>query len=210
MKTFVLQNLRQQGRLGRIMLLGLVALWLTGCASGSVVCREPVSQFPDYVIGAGDSLQIFVWRSPDLTTTVPVRPDGKISIPLVEDMLAVGKTPTQLARDLEEEFSEYLRTPKVNIIVTTQGSANQIQVVGNVMTPQSVPYRSGIKVLDVIIAVGGLDNFAAGNRSKIVRQVGDESVECRVRLNKLLKKGDMSQNLRLYPGDILIVPQARF
>ena len=210
MKTFVMQNLRQQGRLGRIMLLGLVALCLTGCASGSVVCKEPASQSPDYVIGAGDSLQIFVWRSPDLTTTVPVRPDGKISIPLVEDMLAVGKTPTQLARDLEEEFSEYLRTPKVNIIVTTQGSANQIQVVGNVMTPQSVPYRSGIKVLDVIIAVGGLDDFAAGNRSKIVRQVGDESVECRVRLNKLLKKGDMSQNLRLYPGDILIVPQARF
>ena len=200
---------------GRLTVLAAAGLLLAACASGGgsaqiADCYEPESQSPDYVIGAGDALQIFVWRNPDLTTAVPVRPDGKISIPLVEDMPAVGKTPTQLARDLEEEFAEYLRTPKVNIIVTTQGTANQIQVVGNVVSPQSLAYRADIMVLDAIIAVGGLDDFAAGNRSKIIRQVNGESYQCRVRLSDLLEDGDISQNLRLFPGDVVIVPQARF
>lgn len=199
----------------QVFVIALATALLAGCVSGGSAsrvasCEEPVSQSPDYVIGAGDSLQIFVWRHEDLSTTVPVRPDGKISVPLVEDMIAVGKTPTALARDIEQQYSEYLRTPKVNIIVVTQGTSNQIQVVGNVVQPQSLPYRSGIKVLDVIIAVGGLDEFAAGNRSKIIRQLDDKSIECRVRLDDLVKDGDMTQNRNMYPGDVLIVPQSRF
>lgn len=200
-------------QINRLLVLSMAG-FLAACASGAGTpiedCSEPSSQSPDYVIGAGDSLQIFVWRHEDLSATVPVRPDGKISVPLVEDMIAVGKTPTALARDIEQQYSEYLRTPKVNIIVVTQGTSNQIQVVGNVVQPQSLPYRAGIKVLDVIIAVGGLDEFAAGNRSKIIRQLDDKNIECRVRLDDLVKDGNMSQNRNMYPGDVLIVPQSRF
>ncbi len=199
----------------RIVCLVVVCLALTACAGGgnrgvAPNCPEPAKHSTDYVIGAGDALEIFVWRNPDLTTSVPVRPDGRISIPLVEDMQAVGKTPTELARDIEAVFAEYLRTPKVNIIVATQGAANQIQVVGNVASPQALPYRAGIKLLDVVVAVGGLDDFAAGNRAKIIRQVGGDSVECPVRVADLMRKGDLTQNIRIYPGDVLIVPAARF
>lgn len=194
----------------------LLALTVTACATGggtsgtAPVCPEPELQSPDYIIGAGDTLQIFVWRNPELSSTVPVRPDGKISIPLVEDMQAVGKTPSQLARDLEAEFSEYLRSPEVNIIMANQGTSNQIQVVGMVRQPQSIPYRADIRVLDVMIAVGGLHEYAAGNRSKIVRQVDGASDECPIRLDDLYNDGDLSQNIRIYPGDVLIVPEARF
>jgi polysaccharide export outer membrane protein len=162
------------------------------------------------VIGAGDRLEIFVWREPDLSGTVPVRADGKISISLIEDMVAVGKTPTELARDMERVLAEYLRLPKVNIIVTSEGSANQIQVIGNVMSPQSVPYREDLRLLDVLVAVGGLDEYAAGNRSQLVRTIGNQTTECRVRLDNLLKDGDMSQNIFVYPGDVIIVPESRF
>lgn len=199
----------------KIACLGVVCLTLVACAGGGKrgvrpACPEPAKRSTDYIIGAGDSLEIFVWRNPDLTTNVPVRPDGRISIPLVEDMQAVGKTPTELARDIEAVFAEYLRTPKVNIIVATQGAANQIQVVGNVASPQALPYRAGIKLLDVVVAVGGLDDFAAGNRAKIIRQVAGDSVECPVRVADLMRKGDLTQNIRIYPGDVLIVPAARF
>lgn len=191
----------------------LVMAFQTGCVSTGYqasACPEPESQSPDYVIGAGDQLQIFVWRNPELSVSVPVRPDGEISVPLVEDMTAVGKTPTQLARDIEAVLGEYLRTPKVNIIVVTQGTSNQIQVVGQVMAPSSLPYREDIRVLDVVIGVGGLAEFAAGNRSKIVRQYGGETVECQVKLDDLVKDGEMSQNIYMYPGDVLIVPESRF
>jgi len=186
---------------------------LAGCATSggaAAVCPEPESQSPDYVIGAGDQLQVFVWRNPELSTSVPVRPDGQISIPLVEDMIAVGKTPTQLARDIESVLGEYLRSPKVNIVVASQGTSNQIQVVGQVVTPASLPYRKDIRVMDVVIAVGGLAQFAAGNRGKIVRQYEQRTVECQVRLDDLVKDGDMSQNILMYPGDVLIVPESRF
>ena len=173
-------------------------------------CPQPAQTAPDYVIGSGDMLQIFVWRQEELTTTVPVRADGKISIPLVEDMIAVRKTPTNLARDIEAELAEYLRTPKVNIIVTRQGIANQIQIVGNVAEPKAISYREGLSLLDAMIAVGGLDAFAAGNRAKLVRQVDGAPVECRVKLKDLLTDGDISQNVALFPGDVIIVPQARF
>ena len=203
------------GRLGACCLsLALSASGLVACASSNTVvapeCPEPSISSQDYVIGAGDVLNIFVWREPDLSGTVPVRPDGKISISLIEDMLAVGKTPTELARDMEDVLSEYLRLPKVNIIVASEGLSNQIQVIGNVVTPQSIPYRDGIRVLDVIVAVGGLDDFAAGNRAQMVRTIDGATAECRLRLNDLLKQGDMSQNVLMFPGDVLIVPESRF
>jgi polysaccharide export outer membrane protein len=141
-----------------------------------------------------------------------VRPDGKISTPLVEDMVAVGKTPSELARDMEVVLSVYIKSPSVNVIVSGfQGvPGEQVRVVGQAANPQSVPYREGMTVLDVVIAVGGLGEFAAGNRSKIVRRVNGEPVEYRVKLDDLINKGDIRQNVAIQPGDILIIPEAFF
>jgi polysaccharide biosynthesis/export protein len=164
---------------------------------------------PNYLIGPGDSLQVFVWRNPDLSTVVPVRPDGKISTPLVEDMVAVGKTPSILARDIERVLGEFIRSPQVNVIVTIPVSAlSQVKVIGQVTNPQSLPYREGMRVLDAVLASGGLAQYAAGNRAKIVRKQGDKQLELRVKLDKLINKGDMKQNLELKPGDVIVVPQS--
>lgn len=166
---------------------------------------------PDYRIGPGDTLQIFVWRNPELTQSVPVRPDGKISTPLVEDMVAVGKTPSQLARDVERVLAEYIRSPQVNVIVTNPLSAfSQVKVIGQVANPQSLPYREGMRVLDAILAAGGLTEFAAGNRGKIVRKVDGKDVELRVKVEDLVNKGAMKHNLELKPGDVVVVPQSFF
>jgi polysaccharide export outer membrane protein len=166
---------------------------------------------PNYIVGPGDSLQIFVWRNPELSTTVPVRPDGKITTPLVQDMLAVGKTPSQLARDIELVLAEYIRSPQVNVIVATPLSAfSQVKVIGHVASPQSMPYREGLRVLDVVLASGGLAQFAAGNRAKIVRKKDGKQTEIRVRVADLLNKGDMRQNFELQPGDVLVIPESRF
>jgi polysaccharide export outer membrane protein len=165
----------------------------------------------EYIIGPGDSLQVFVWRNEELSTTVPVRPDGRISTPLVEDMVAVGKTPSKLARDIEAVLSEYIRSPQVNVIVTNAVSTfSQVRVLGQVTTPQAVPYREGMTVLDAVLAVGGLGEFAAGNRGKIVRVEGGKQQEIKVRIGDLVNKGDVSQNLQLRPGDVLVVPESRF
>lgn len=164
-----------------------------------------------YIIGPGDTLQVFVWRNPDLTATVPVRPDGKISTPLAENITAVGKTPVELARQMETVLSEYVRNPKVNIIVTSPLSTfSQVKVVGQVEKPQAVAYREGLTVLDVVLAVGGLGQFASGNRAKIVRMENGKESEIRVRLNDLVNKGDMKQNVAMKPGDVLVVPQSLF
>jgi polysaccharide export outer membrane protein len=175
--------------------------------------QAPADSSPgsQYRIGPGDTLQVFVWRNPDLSVTVPVRPDGKISTPLVENMVAVGKTPPQLARDMETVLGEYVRSPKVNIIVTNAVSTfSQVKVVGQVKTPQSVAYHEGQTVLDVVLAVGGLTEFAAGNRAKIERVSGGKQTEIKVRLGDLVNKGDMKQNIPLQPGDVLVVPESRF
>jgi polysaccharide export outer membrane protein len=165
----------------------------------------------NYIIGPGDSLQIFVWRNPELSLTVPVRPDGKISTPLVENMVAVGKSPSQLARDIEVVLAEFVRTPQVNVIVGQAASAfSQVKVVGQVRTPQAVPFREGLRVLDVVLASGGLTDFAAPNRARVVRQVNGKNIETRVKLGDLLNSGDLAQNLELKPGDVLIIPQSRF
>jgi polysaccharide export outer membrane protein len=183
-------------------------------APGAPVAVAPAPQTvnPDqYVIGPGDTLQIFVWRNPELTATVPVRPDGKISTPLVEDMVAVGKNPSALARDIEKVLSEYVRAPTVNVIVTQPvGAFGQVQVIGQVTRPGSLPYRSGMKLLDAVLAVGGVTQFAAGNRTKVERSAQSSKQEIKVKLDNLLNKGDMSQNLPLQPGDVIVVPESRF
>lgn len=165
----------------------------------------------DYVIGPGDTLQVFVWRNPELTTTVPVRPDGKISTPLVEDMVAVGKTPSQLARDIETVLGEYVRSPQINVIVTQPASAfSQVKVIGQVVRPQAIAYRDGLTVLDAVLAVGGLGPFAAGNRGKVVRMENGKPREIKVKIADLVNNGDMRQNIALQPGDVVVIPESRF
>ena len=196
----------------------LGALALAACASdGDTLDAADLpgtaeSQASEYVIGPGDALQIFVWDHQDLSTAVQVRPDGKISTPLVEDLQAAGRTPTELARDIETVLKEYIRTPVVTVIM--QGfvgeGAQQIRVVGQAVAPQALQYRQGMTVLDVLIAVGGLSEFAAGNRAKIIRKTADGEVEIRVRLSDLLNDGDIKQNVRMQPGDVLIIPQSFF
>jgi polysaccharide biosynthesis/export protein len=166
----------------------------------------------DYRIGPGDALQIYVWQHPDLSVTIPVRPDGKISTPLVEDLVAVDKTPHQLARDIETALSEYVRTPQVNVIVTNPANAfNQVKIIGQVKTPGSLPFRAGMTVMDAILQVGGLSEFAAGNRATLVR-TGDDGKQQRIKLklNDLINKGRVETNVALRPGDMLIVPEAIF
>ena len=192
-----------------------IAILVSGCTGGggagvrADLCPAPAELSSEYLIGPGDTLNIVVWENDELSVNAPVRPDGKISTPLVDDMQASGKTPSQLSRDMEVVLAEYLRSPEVSVIVTGQGAANQIQVVGEVNNPQSLSYRAGLRMLDVIVASGGLSDFAAGNRANLVRQTETGQVECRVRLKDLMK-GDMSQNIVIYPGDVLVVPETRF
>ena len=165
----------------------------------------------DYEIGPGDQLQIYVWQNPDLSVTVPVRQDGKISTPLVEDMQAGGKTASELARDITGVLAKYIRSPKVNVFVLDAVSIfSQVKVTGQVKTPQALPYHQGMTVLDAVLAAGGLTEFAAGNRAKVIRSVGGKQLEIKVHLKKLLDGGDMSQNIALRPGDVLLVPQSLF
>ena len=190
-----------------LLAFGFVA---TGFAAEPAVPAAPAVS-PDYIIGPGDVLQVFVWRNPELTTTIPVRPDGKISTPLVEDMVAVGKNPSALARDIERVLAEYVKSPQVNVIVTQPVSAySQVKVMGQVLRPQALAYRDGMTVLDAVLATGGLAQFAAGNRAKILRSVGGKPTEIPVKLGKLLEGGDLSQNLSLKPGDVLLIPESRF
>ncbi|MEQ9563786.1 MAG: polysaccharide export protein [Woeseiaceae bacterium] len=164
------------------------------------------------MIGPGDMLQVFVWGQPDLSVTVPVRPDGRVSTPLIDDLVAVGKTPTQLAGEMKTVLSEYLRSPEVNVIVQdfvgTFGS--QIRVLGQVLKPGSIPYRERMTLLDVMMEVGGLTKFAAGNRSRLVRNVDGSSEEFRVRVDDLVNKGRIEENIVMRPGDIVIIPEAVF
>jgi len=181
----------------------------TMAAVAPAVPAEGVSA--SYIIGPGDTVQVFVWRNPELTTTVPVRPDGKISTPLVEDMVAVGKTPTLLARDIEKVLGEYVRSPQVNIIVTQPMSTfSQVKVIGQVARPQGLAYREGMKVLDAVLAVGGLAPFAAGNRAKVIRTENGKQREIKVKLDNVVNKGDLATNIALQPGDVLVVPESVF
>jgi polysaccharide biosynthesis/export protein len=203
-------------RLELLLALLIGASTVLGCAAQDRVDSSAVaaagSESAEYLIGPGDSLQVFVWGQPDLSVTVPVRPDGRVSTPLIEDIEAVGKTPTQLGREMEQVLSEYIRTPEVNVIVQefvgTFGS--QIRVLGQVTRPGAVPYRDKMTLLDVIIEVGGLTKFAAGNRSRLVRTIDGRSEETRVRLEDLVNRGRVEKNVEMRPGDIVIVPEAVF
>lgn len=199
-------------RLLAIALAGICLVVAPHAHSQGAPEAPPASAVPDdYIIGPGDSLNVFVWRNPELTVTIPVRPDGKVSTPLVEDMVAVGKTPAQLARDIEVVLAEYVKQPQVNIIVQTAASAfSQVKVVGQVTRPTALAYREGMTVLDAILEVGGLGPFAAGNRSRIVRTENGKQREIKVRLDALLNKGDLKHNVALQPGDVLVVPESMF
>lgn len=177
-----------------------------GAGAGSVATS------PLYVIGPGDTLNVFVWGDSELSTRVVVRPDGLITTPLVEDLPASGKTPTELARNLEERLSLFVKNPKVTVSVSDfiGRYTEQVRVVGQAAQPQSIPYRDGMTLLDVIIAVGGLTEFAAGNKATIVRNVNGKTTQYRVRLDDLIRDGDISANTRMMPGDVLIIPESWF
>lgn len=199
----------------------LAAATASGCSGGSrpelppatfVGAREAPGD--EYLIGPLDQLNIFVWRNPELSSKVQVRPDGRITTPLISDMPAVGKTPAMLADDLKLSLSEYIKDPIVSVIVENFSGtySQQVRVVGASEKPASLPYRANMTVLDAMIAVGGLSEFASGNRSRLVRydkQTGRQR-EYRIRLGDLLKNGDVSANVRLEPGDVIIIPQSMF
>jgi polysaccharide export outer membrane protein len=185
-------------------------------ACGSVGGHPPapiVASAADYsyVVGAGDTLNIIVWRNPELSLSVPVRPDGKISAPLVDELVAQGKTSTTIARDIEKQLAKFVRDPVVTVIVTTFVGpfAEQIRVVGEATRPQFLPYRQKMTVLDVMIAVGGLTDFADGNGATIVR-TSEGNKQYSVRLKDLVRRGDVAANVEMRPGDILIIPQSFF
>ncbi len=202
--------------------LSLIATVLLGaCASPKGELLPPSTSYgsqtasPDeytYLIGPGDEVQIFVWRNPEVSQSVTVRPDGKISTPLVEDLQASGKTPTQLARDLEKALETYIRQPIVTVIVAggIGPYSEQIRVVGQATKPQAIAYKRRMTLLDVMIAVGGLTEFADGNSAKIVRVVDDQQQEYLARVDDLLNDGDINANVDMLPGDILIIPESWF
>jgi polysaccharide export outer membrane protein len=182
-------------------------------------CTSPYPPAPDkvatpeynYLIGPLDSLNIIVWRNPELSTTVPVRPDGKVTVPLVEDLPALGKNASQLARDIEKAMGRFIRDPVVTVLVTQFNGpySEQIRVVGEAARPQALPYRHKMTLLDVMIAVGGLTDFADGNNASVLR-TGDGGRQYGVRLKDLLRRGDVSANIEMKPGDVLIIPQSWF
>jgi polysaccharide biosynthesis/export protein len=199
-----------------ILLSGLLASFLAGCSTPKFPSPPEATyelrSASKYKIGPGDSVQIFVWRYPEVSTTVPVRPDGFISAPLLEDIPASGKTPTELARDLEAALSVYLRDPLVTVIVQGfQGIfPEQIRVLGEATHPTALRYIDGMTLLDLMIQVGGTTQFAAGNRAVLMRFEKGEKKHYTVRLDDLTKAADLSANVDMQPGDILIIPESWF
>ncbi len=203
-----------KSRTGLSWMVGvLAALLLAGCASTAYPPAPPQAADDEYnyVIGPGDNVNIVVWRNPELSTSVPVRPDGKITTPLVEDLPAMGRDPTTLAREIEEALSKFIRDPVVTVIVTGfRGPySEQIRVIGEAAQPQFLPYSQKMTLLDVMIAVGGITDFAAGNRATILR-TSEGNKQYSVRINDLIKRGDVSANVEMRPGDVLIIPQSWF
>jgi len=217
-KTFI--RVRNAGRGQEVhrvcfgALLAAALLSTAGCGPPELPPAPPASSLPsaEYRIGPGDSLNIFVWRNPELTVTVPVRPDGRVSIPLVEDVVAIGKTPTSLAREYEQRLGKYIREPLVTVIVSgfVGPIPDQVRIIGEASQPRSLPYRADMTVLDAMIAVGGLTRYAAGNDSIIIRTVNGVQSTYAVHLRDLIRDGDITSNVALQPGDILIIPQRLF
>ena len=203
-------------RIGGAVAAVLLTAGLAGCANfaGTELPPAPakaaVADYK-YVVGPGDALNIVVWRNPELSAVVPVRPDGKFTSPLIEDMVAIGKNPTDLAREIERKLKKYIQDPIVTVIVQNFAgpTSEQIRVVGQATQPQALPYRQNMTVLDVMIAVGGITEFASGNRAVLVRRAEDNK-EYQLRLRDLLKGGDVSANVEMLPGDVIIIPESWF
>ena len=195
-------------------ILVIFSIALLSACSAPKYPPAPASASSDdynYIVGAGDTLNIIVWRNPELSLSVPVRPDGKISTPLVDEMVAQGKNSTEIARDVEKQLGKYVRDPVVTVIVTSFVGpySEQIRVVGEAAKPQFLPYKQKMTLLDVMIAVGGLTDFAAGNSATILRSA-EGAKQYSVRVSDLIKRGDVSANVEMRPGDILIIPQSFF
>ena len=197
----------------RLMAAILLALSLVACTSNRYPPAPVSASTPDYryVIGPLDTVNVIVWRNPELSTTISVRPDGRISTPLVEDVQALGRNPVELARDLEKALGKYIRDPQVTVMVTNfaGSSSEQIRIVGEAAKPQAIPYRQNMTMLDVMIIVGGLTDFADGNRAVLVRGA-EKGKQYSVRLADLVRRGDISANVDVRPGDVLIIPQGWF
>lgn len=195
----------------RVVLAVLVAAFLGGCSS--IPQAPALAASPDYkyLIGPGDTISIVVWRNPELSMVVPVRPDGRIAAPLVEDLLALGKDATTLGRDIEQALSKVIRDPVVTVVVTNFVGpySEQIRVVGEATRPQILSYRQKMTLLDVMIAVGGITDFADGNGARLLR-TAEGNKQYRVRIKDLVKRGDVSANVEMKPGDVLIIPQSWF
>ncbi len=194
------------------LIIAVAAATFTGCASNYPAAPAAASSDDyNYIIGPGDNVNIQVWRNPELSMSVPVRPDGKITGPLVEDLVAMGKNPTALARDMEKELSKFIRDPVVTVIVTgfVGPYSEQIRVIGEAAKPQTLPYKQKMTILDVMIVVGGITDFADGNSATILR-TSENNAQYRVRLKDLVKRGDFSANVEMKPGDVLIIPQSWF
>lgn len=213
----------RMGRNSRVLLgVSLAALTLSGCAGSRSGAELPPASFvamqegpgEEYVIGPLDQLNVFVWRNPELSAKVQVRPDGRITTPLITDMPAVGKTPTMLAQDIKLALSEYIRDPLVSVIVDNFAGtySQQVRVVGATEKPASIPFRANMTLLDAMISVGGLSEFASGNRARLIRfdRVTGRQKEYALRIGNLLKKGDTTANVRLQPGDVIIIPESAF
>jgi polysaccharide export outer membrane protein len=213
--------MRRFGIAKTCLLLGVAASTLSGCTGGGrpelpsaafVSPREGPGE--EYVIGPLDQLQIFVWRNPELSSKVQVRPDGRITTPLISDMPAVGKTPAMLADDMKLALGEYIKDPIVSVIVENFSGtfSQQVRIVGATAKPASIPFRANMTLLDAMIAVGGLSEFASGNKARLVRydRTTGKQTEYGVRINALLKNGDSAANVRLEPGDVIIIPESLF
>ncbi len=190
-----------------------LVLLLAGCSAAlpPVAQPEPSVTAP-YLVGPGDILNVVVWRSPELSMVAPVRPDGKITTPLAEDMQASGRTATQIARQIEQALSRYVQNPVVTVIVTnfTGSYSQQVRVIGEATRPQALAYREDMTLLDVMIAAGGITDFAAGNKASILRSEGGKTYQFGVLLTDLVKRGDVSANVKMRPGDVVIIPQSIF
>ncbi len=197
----------------RLLFIAIMGGLVVGCASSKYPPAPTTAASDDYNyhIGPGDTVNIVVWRNPELSMSVPVRPDGKLASPLIEDLPAIGKNPTALARDIEQALSKFIRDPVVTVIVTqfVGPYSEQIRVVGEAAKPQVLPYKQKMTLLDVMIAVGGMTDFADGNGASILRPA-DGSKQYGVRIKDLVKRGDVSANVEMKPGDVLIIPRSWF
>lgn len=195
-----------------VVFVMLSIITIPSCADSGDDTQGKAVRSPVYLIGPGDALKVFVWNNQEVSTSVTVRPDGLITTPLVEDLRASGLTSTMLARKLEKRLSKYIKNPKVTVTVTgfVGRYREQIRVIGQAATPSSLPYSENMTLLDVVIAVGGLTAYAAGNRATVIRTIGSKKEKIEVRLDDLIRDGDISANINMSPGDVLIIPESWF